>query len=422
MTTGKQEMTNPLPSAQIVSGPSIRSDAKQPRVLRHMLALEDFEDAARRYIPRPIFGYVSGGAETNASLRANRAVWDELAFVPKALVDTSGRALATTLFGRTYDAPFGIAPMGGTAMAAYQGDVVLARAAAAANIPMLLSGASLTPLERVREAGPTAWFQAYLPGETGPITQLVERVARADYDTLVLTVDVQMAANRENNVRSGFDTPLRPSLRLAWDGLIRPRWLVGMFLRTLLLHGMPHFENMGARVPLLSRTGERQRGRRDRLSWRHVELMRRLWKGRLVLKGILDKDDARIARESGVDGIMVSNHGGRQLDGAVAPLRVLPGIAEQARGMTVILDSGIRRGTDVLKALALGANFVFIGRPFLYAAAIAGGAGVHHAIRLLREEIDRDMALLGITTLAEMRPELLVPARGADFLPRSERR
>jgi L-lactate dehydrogenase (cytochrome) len=195
-----------------------------------------------------------------------------------------------------------------------------------------------------------------------------------------------------------------------------------MFLRTLLLHGMPHFENMGARVPLLSRTGERQRGRRDRLSWRHVELMRRLWKGRLVLKGILDKDDARIARESGVDGIMVSNHGGRQLDGAVAPLRVLPGIAEQARGMTVILDSGIRRGTDVLKALALGANFVFIGRPFLYAAAIAGGAGVHHAIRLLREEIDRDMALLGITTLAEMRPELLVPARGADFLPRSERR
>jgi len=387
-----------------------------------MLALEDFEDAARRTIPRPIFGYVTGGAETNASLRANRAVWDEIAFVPKTLVDTSGRALTTTLFGRMYDAPFGIAPMGGTAMAAYQGDLVLARAAAAANIPMLLSGASLTPLERVREAGATAWFQAYLPGETGPITQLVERVARADYDTLVLTVDVQVAANRENNVRSGFDTPLRPSLRLAWDGLIRPRWLVGMFFRTLLLHGMPHFENMGPRVPLLSRTGERQRGRRDRLSWRHVELMRRLWKGRLVLKGILDKDDARLARESGVDGIMVSNHGGRQLDGAVAPLRMLPGIAEQARGMTVILDSGIRRGTDVLKALALGANFVFIGRPFLYAAAIAGGAGVHHAIRLLREEIDRDMALLGITTLAEMRPELLVPARGADFLPRSERR
>ena len=125
MTTGKQEMTNPLPSAQIVSGPSTRSDAKRPRVLRRMLALDDFEGAARRYIPRPIFGYVTGGAETNASLRANRAVWDEIAFVPKTLVDTSGRALTTTLFGRPYDAPFGIAPMGGTAMAAYQGDLVL---------------------------------------------------------------------------------------------------------------------------------------------------------------------------------------------------------------------------------------------------------------------------------------------------------
>lgn len=416
MTNGRQEIGNSISSAGRPFDTAARPDTKGPRSLRRMLALDDFEDAARRYIPRPIFGYVTGGAETNASLRANRAVWDEIAFVPKTLVDTSGRALTTTLFGRTYAAPFGIAPMGGTAMAAYQGDLVLARAAAAANIPMILSGASLTPLERVREAGPTAWFQAYLPGETGPITQLVERVARAGYDTLVLTVDVQVAANRENNVRSGFDTPLRPSLRLAWDGIIRPRWLVGMFFRTLLLHGMPHFENMGPRVPLLSRTGERQRGRRDRLSWQHVELMRRLWKGRLVLKGILDKDDARIARESGVDGIMVSNHGGRQLDGAVAPLRVLPGIAEQARGMTVILDSGIRRGTDVLKALALGANFVFLGRPFLYAAAIAGEPGVRHAVKLLRDEIDRDMALLGIATLEQMKKNLLMPARGTEFL------
>lgn len=381
-----------------------------------MLALDDFEDAARRVIPRPIFGYVTGGAETNASRRANRDVWDEIAFVPKSLVDSSGRAQKTTLFGHVYDAPFGIAPMGGTAMAAYQGDLVLARAAAAANVPMILSGASLTPLERVREAGPTAWFQAYLPGEAGPITKLVERVARAGYDTFVVTVDVQVAANRENNVRSGFDTPLRPTLRLAWDGIIRPRWLFGMLFRTLLLHGMPHFENMGPRVPLISRTGERARGRRDKLSWKHLELMRRLWKGHLVVKGILDKDDARIARDSGADGIIVSNHGGRQLDGAVAPLRVLPGIAAQAGGMTVMMDSGVRRGTDVLKALALGAQFVFVGRPFLYAAAIAGEPGVLHAIKLLRDEIDRDMALAGITTLAEMRRELLMPARGAGFL------
>jgi L-lactate dehydrogenase (cytochrome) len=426
MTTSKQELTRSTPSSGQIAPPfagsTTRPDQQPPRILRRILALDDFEDAARRVIPRPIFGYVTGGAETNASRRANRDVWDEIAFVPKTLVDSSGRAQKTTLFGRTYDAPFGIAPMGGTAMAAYEGDLVLARAAAAANVPMILSGASLTPLEGVREAGPTAWFQAYLPGEAGPITELVERVARAGYDTFVLTVDVQVAANRENNVRSGFDTPLRPTLRLAWDGIIRPRWLFGMFLRTLWLHGMPHFENMGPRVPLVSRTGERARGRRDKLSWKHLELMRRLWKGRLVVKGILDKDDARMARESGADGIIVSNHGGRQLDGAVAPLRVLPGIAAQAGGMTVMMDSGVRRGTDVLKALALGAQFVFVGRPFLYAAAIAGEPGVLHAIKLLREEIDRDMALLGITALAEMRRELLTTSRGPEFLAADESR
>jgi L-lactate dehydrogenase (cytochrome) len=417
MTTNKQELPHSISSSEQIASPVAVSAARaQPRILRRILALDDFEDAARRVIPRPIFGYVRGGAETNASLRANRAVWDEIAFVPKTLVDTSERTHKTTLFGHTYDAPFGIAPMGGSSMAAYQGDLVLARAAAAANVPMILSGASLTSLERVRQAGPPAWFQAYLPGDAGPITQLVERVARAGYDTFVLTVDVQVSANRENNVRSGFRTPLRPTLRLAWDGIIRPRWLFGMLLRTLWLHGMPHFENMGRRVPLISRTAEREAGRRDKLSWKHLELMRRLWKGHLVVKGILDSDDARIARESGVDGIIVSNHGGRQLDGAVAPLRVLPGIAAQAGGMTVMMDSGVRRGTDVLKALALGAQFVFLGRPFLFAAAVAGEPGVRHAIKLLRDEIDRDMALLGIETLAEMRRERLTSARGPEFL------
>ena len=420
MTTSKQELTDSaLPSEQIAApfaGTAAPSQPAQSRILRRILALDDFEDAARRVIPPLIFGYVKGGTETNASLRANRAVWDEIAFVPKTLVDTSERTHKTTLFGHTYDAPFGIAPMGGTAMAVYQGDLVLARAAAAANIPMILSGASLTPLERVRQAGPTTWFQAYLPGEVGPITQLVERVARSGYDTFVLTVDVQVRANRENNVRSGFNVPLRPSLRLAWDGIIRPRWLFGMFLRTLWLHGMPHFENMGRRVPLISRNEEREVGRRDKLSWKHLELMRRLWKGRLVVKGILNSDDARIARESGADGIIVSNHGGRQLDGAVAPLRVLPGIAAQAGGMTVMMDSGVRRGTDVLKALALGAQFVFLGRPFFYAAAVAGEAGVRHAAKLLQDEIDRDMALLGINALAEMRRERLTTARGPEFL------
>ena len=430
MSTIKQELSDPLAAAgdvapevsELATGATAaRQDKAPPRILRHMLALEDFEEPARRYLPRPMFGYVSGGAETNVSLRGNRAAFDELAFVPRVLVDVSARTTKTTLFGRTYDAPFGCAPMGGSSMAAYQGDILLARTAARANIPMIMSGASLTRLEDVRAAGRTAWFQAYLPGETEAITQLVGRVARAGFDTLVLTVDVPVAANRENNVRSGFSRPLRPTLRLAWDCALRPSWLTGMFLRTLFVHGIPHFENMGARVPLITRTAERDRGPRDGLAWTHVELMRRLWKGRLVLKGVLDKEDARIARESGVDGVIVSNHGGRQLDGASAPLRMLPAIVSQAGTMTVMMDSGIRRGTDVLKALALGANFVFVGRPFLYAASIAADAGVRHAIKLLRDEISRDMALLGITTLAQMRRERLIDAHSIDGKSIAER-
>jgi L-lactate dehydrogenase (cytochrome) len=378
--------------------------------LKDLLSLEDFEDAARRVLPRPIFGYAAGSVETGASLRANLAAWDALAFVPRMLVDTAARTQKAVLFGRTYDAPFGIAPMGGTSMAAYQGDVVLARAAAQANIPMLMSGAALTPLEQVRAAGPTAWFQAYVPGDDETIGRLVDRVERAAYDTLVVTCDVQVASNREHYIRTGFHTPLRPTLRLAWDSAVRPRWLFGMLLRTLLTQGMPHFENMGPRVPLISRTGKRDPGRRDRLSWKHIEGIRRHWRGKLVLKGILDSADARRARELGIDGVIVSNHGGRQLDGAVAPLRVLPGILAEAGGMTVMMDGGVRRGTHVLKALALGASFVFVGRPFFYAAAVGGQGGVAHAIRLLRDEIDRDMALLGVTALAEVTRERVRPS------------
>jgi L-lactate dehydrogenase (cytochrome) len=398
-------------AAQRHTGINRQVDKTLPRRLRMILALDDFEVPARRYLPRPMYGYVSGGAETNASLRANRAAFDDFAFVPRVLVDVSARSTKTTLFGRAYDAPFGIAPMGGSSMAAYQGDIVLARAAAETNIPMIMSGASLTRLEDVRAAGRTAWFQAYLPGEDAAIKALVERVARAGFDTLVLTVDVPVGANRENNVRSGFNRPLRPTLRLAWDSLLRPRWLVGMFLRTLVTHGMPHFENTGTRAPLITRTAERYSGPRDKLSWPHLELMRRIWKGRLVLKGVLDPQDARIARDSGVDGVIVSNHGGRQLDGSLAPLHALPAVAAEAGGMAVMMDSGIRRGTDLLKALALGAQFVFVGRPFLYAAAIAGDEGVRHAVKLLREEVDRDMALLGITALEQMTRERLVGPR-----------
>ena len=384
--------------------------ARLARRLRRILSLEDLEPAARAFLPRPVFEFVSGGVESNASRADNRAAFAELGFVPRVLTDVSRRSQATSLFGRTYAAPFGLAPMGMSALAAYRGDLVLARAAAAANVPMIMSGSSLIPLEDVAREGRTAWFQAYLPGEPERILALVDRVERAGFDTLLLTVDVAVSANRENNVRAGFSTPLRPNLRLAFDGLIRPRWLLGTAARTLLRHGMPHFENSYATrgVPILARNVLRDFGARDHLDWSHLELIRRRWKGRLVVKGIMHKDDARRARETGADGIIVSNHGGRQLDGTVSPLRVLPEIAAVAGDLPVMFDSGVRRGTDVLKALALGACFVFVGRPFLYAAAIGGEPGVRRGIDLLSQEIDRDMALLGINTLAEMRAELLM--------------
>ncbi len=385
--------------------------AALPRRLRRILSLDDFEAAARRHLPRPIFGYVSGAAETSASLRDNRSAFGEYGFVPRVLVDVSRRTQRVEMFGHTYSAPFGIAPMGISALSAYRGDLVLARAARQANIPMVMSGSSLIRLEEVAKANPAAWFQAYLPGEPDRILALLDRVERAGFGTLMLTVDTAVLANRENNVRSGFSTPLRPSLRLAWDGMIRPNWTLNTFLRTLLKHGMPHFENSYATrgAPILAKSVMRDFGAKDHLNWRHLELIRERWKGRLVVKGIMAKEDALIARDCGVDGIVVSNHGGRQLDGAVSPLRVLPAIADAVgASFPVMMDGGIRRGSDVLKAIALGASFVFVGRPFVYAAAIGGEAGVSHAVTILSSEISRNMGLLGINTLREMHPERLL--------------
>lgn len=390
------------------------ADSRVRGRLRRVLSLDDFESHARRHLPRPVFGYVAGAVETDWTLTDNRVAFAEFGFLPRMLVDVSRRSPQTTLFGHRYAAPFGIAPLGISALYAYRGDLVLASAAAAANIPMIMSGSSLIRLEDVAAKCPSTWFQAYLPGDVPAIVALVERVARAGFETLVVTVDSQVAGNRENNIRAGFSTPLRPTLRLAFDGITHPRWLCGTFLRTLLRHGMPHFENNFATrgAPILSPNVLRDYSDRGHLHWEHWRLVRRMWKGRLVIKGILDKADARLAREAGADGIIVSNHGGRQLDGAVAALRVLPGIVAACPDIPVMLDGGVRRGTDVLKALALGARFVFVGRPFGFAAAIAGSAGVAHAIALLTAEIERNMAMLGINALCELHPGWLVRVRG----------
>lgn len=380
------------------------------RHLRGILSLDDFEPAAERHLPRPLFGYIAGAAENQRAYRNNALGFQDYALITRVLVDVSRRTQAIELFGRSYASPFGISPMGLSALTAYRGDIALALAAQQADVPMVLSGTSLIPMEDVIRAAPGTWFQAYVPGDARRIDALIDRVAAAGFETLVVTVDTNVAANRENNIRTGFSTPLRPSLRLAYDGLIRPRWLFGTFGRTLWRHGMPHFENSFAErgAPILSSTVLRDFSARDHLNWAHLERIRSRWQGHLVIKGVLSSADARRAREVGVDGIIVSNHGGRQLDGAVSPLMVLPDIVAAVGDLPVMLDGGIRRGTDVLIALALGARCVFVGRPFGYAAAIAGQAGVAHGIGLLRDEIDRNMAMLGIRQCNEMAPDMLV--------------
>ena len=380
------------------------------RRLASILNLHDLERAAKRHLPRPIYGYIANVAEDGHTARANRSAFDAYSFLPRALVDVSCISLETELLGQRYSLPVGIAPMGISALSAYRGDLVQAQAAAKAGIPMILSGSSLIPMEEVLHNGSTDWFQAYLPGDHAGIEALIERVHNAGFDKLVITVDYPVPPNSDNNIRSGFSSPLRPSLRLAYDGLIRPRWLFGTFARTLLNHGMPHFENNYATrgIAIMSGNVKRDFSGRSHLNWSYLELVRRLWPGKLVVKGILHPDDARRARDIGADGIIVSNHGGRQLDGTVSALEALPSVVAAVNELPVMVDSGFRRGTDVLKALALGARFVFIGRPFNYAAAYAGEEGVSHTIGLLRGELHRDMALLGLTRIDEVTQDCLI--------------
>jgi len=373
--------------------------------LQTYLCLNDFERTARRRLPKPLYGYIAGASETNASLRYNAEDFDAYAFRPRVLRDVSGRSTRTVLLGETYDAPFGIAPMGISALMAYRGDIRLAEAAKECRIPMIVSGSSLIRMEDIAAVAPQSWFQAYLPGEPDRIDALVERAGRAGFPTLVLTVDTAALANRENNIRAGFSTPLRPGPGLLWQGITHPRWTAGTFLRTLALHGIPHFENSYATrgAPIVSPSVMRDFGRRDHLNWSHLERIRERWPRKLVVKGIMHPDDALRAHDLGADGVIVSNHGGRQLDGVMSPLSALPGIVERVGDRTsVMIDGGFRRGTDVIKALALGAHFVFVGRPFLYAATVAGAPGVRKAAEILKSEIHRDMALLGVSAVSDI--------------------
>lgn len=372
------------------------------KALQRFLSLHDFEKAARALLPAPLYAYVSGAVEDEESIAANRSAFKNYAFRPNVLVDVSNVDTSVTLFGVNYATPVGVAPMGIAAMTSYRGDIALAAAARRAGAMCIMSGSSLVRLEEVMAAAPGTWFQAYLPGQQAQIDALIQRVQHAGVEVLVLTVDTPVAANRENNIRAGFSTPLRPSAALAWEGLTHPRWLLGTFARTLLRHGMPHFENNYSTrgAPIVSSNVLRDFSDRAHLTWEHVARVRKMWKGPLVIKGILNVADLARARNIGADAVIVSNHGGRQLDGSVAPLLVLPEMIEAAGEFPVMLDSGVRRGTDVLKALALGARAAWIGRPFNYAATVGGEAGVLHALELIKQEVKRDMGLLGVASVA----------------------
>ena len=372
------------------------------------MCLEDLEKPGKSFLPRALWEFVSVGVEGNLSRDGNRRAFDDIWLQPRVLKDVSDRTIERTLFGKTYDAPFGIAPMGASALFGFEADLNFARAAGAANIPFIMSGSALIPMEKITEANPDIWFQAYVDSDRDHIGGLADRVWQTGIRHLVITVDVPVPGNRGSSLRSGFSYPIRPSLRIALDGLMHPRWLAGTFLRTLMASGLPHLENTGTErgLPILSLTAPKRSQVHAALNWDDLGWLRDRWQGRLLIKGVLSPEDARTAAKTGLDGVIVSNHGGRQLDTAVPPVKALPEIAAEKGDMAILFDSGIRRGTDVVKALALGADFVFAGRPFLYAAALGGQAGITHAIDLLAEEVDRDVALLGCVDLHDLASRL----------------
>jgi isopentenyl diphosphate isomerase/L-lactate dehydrogenase-like FMN-dependent dehydrogenase len=358
--------------------------------VEQLLTVDDAERMAEKAVTPEAWSYIVGGAGDERTLRWNREAFSKFRLRPRVLVDVSTVSTEATVLGTPVSMPALVAPMAFQQIAHEEGEVAMARGAAAAGTLMCVSTvATATPAD-IAAAAPDAprWLQIYVFRDRGVSDDVIAQALEAGFTALVLTADLPVYGIRHREARTGFEAPEDdvPAIVAAWA---RGGEREGHHSLELLESG---------------------------LEWDYVTELRERWNVPVIVKGLVTAEDADLACQYGAAGVVVSNHGGRQLDGAAAPLRVLPAIAAQAGNMTVMMDSGIRRGTDVLKALALGAQFVFLGRPFLCAAAIAGVPGVAHAIRLLREEIDRDMALLGVPSLKEVRRELLMPARGPDFL------
>lgn len=374
---------------------------------KNALSVEDMKRLARRRLPRIVFDYVEGGLGTERGIARNEEAFRRLTLMPRYLSDVTTCDQSLPLFGRRYARPFGISPTGGAGLLRARGDTMLVQAAKAANIPIMLSGAADLLIEDAAKIAPdNVWFQLYAASDRGIVNDMIDRCNAAGVETLVLTIDTPVRRRRERNARNGFsyNPRLRPSIVL--DGLCHPAWLVD-YLRH---GGPPSFRNWEAYA---------QNDRRKAIdlfhrqtpavqSWEDIADFRRRWPRNLVMKGVLHPDDARRAADCGLDGVIVSNHGGRQLDEAITSLQALPAVVEAVGDrMTVMLDSGVRTGGDVVSAIALGARFVFVGRPTLYGLAAAGEAGVRRVIDILAEDVAGVMGMSGNATLEQLPADLV---------------
>lgn len=376
----------------------------------HLLAVKDFEREAKNFLPHCVFEYLRGGTEDEATLQVNRDAFDSIGFRPRGLCDVSERSQEISLWGKQYASPLGIAPTGVAGIVRHDCDAMLAAESAKADIPFIMSGASNVPLERLAELNPDSWYQGYFPGDREQISKITARLAAANIKTIVVTIDTCVGANRENNMRNDFTIPFKLSPRVILDGVTHPAWSLQVFAKTLIKSGVPRFVNMyGENGPMITEsTPGGFRAGRDRLNWDDLKWLRFQWKDKLVIKGVMHPADAQLGSDIGVDGLIVSNHGGRQLDTSISSLQALPDIVSQVpESMPVFLDGGIRRGTDVLKAIALGAKLVFMGRPTLYGAAVGESQGIRRVLNILMSEIDRNLALLGCRNIGEVTPDLL---------------
>jgi (S)-mandelate dehydrogenase len=358
----------------------------------------DYRALARKRLPRMVFDYLEGGAEDEIGLRHNRDAFEKVKFQPRRLVDISSRSTRTSLFGKPLSAPMVIAPTGLNGIFWPDGDLALARAAGKFGIPFALSTASTSSIEAVANvASGELWFQLYIVHRK-LAERLVQRALAAGYTTLVLTTDVGVNGKRERDLRNGFAMPVRYTLRTLLDGILHPRWSWD-----LVRHGMPQLANFASadvrdaeiQVALMSRQMDAS------FAWQDLKWLRDMWPHTLLIKGISRPDDAEHCIELGADGVILSNHGGRQLDAAIAPLEALS-VTSQRIGAPVLIDSGIRRGSDVVKAVALGAKAVLLGRATLYALAAQGERGVEAVLSMLKSEIDTTLAQIGCPAVTQL--------------------